>query len=566
MSPGEKRIAAGDVKGNLLVWDLESENTLRTVQVHGERRNSDGLAFSPNGKRIASVSAGGELVVADARSCQIEFRLQLDGWLRKVSFSPDGRWIATGAGDRSAFIVNATSGEIATRFPTDGGASVPTFDPGGQRIYTGGRNGSIKVWSWDGKQLAEVDAWAQRSARISNSDTSNRRTTSLEISSDGTRLVSTSKWPCIAEVWDTGTGERLAELDTGDIVYWSAFGRDREEVAFFSISDGIRFWRWNWRKQEDERIIRVLDGAVKATFDTGGKRILASTPMYFHGGFRPLMHRFPPEPAVIVSSDLSTRMCKLDESVYEASWSADGRHIVATLASDDAIRSYDVTTGRRLHSFPFTPELTISRIRHSGRNVMTFSKQGTLRSMNLAPREERVQLIRGQGWASAASFSREAELIAFSNFNFDVQIWATDNATRISQFSTPGHWVKRLIFSHDGDHLYAGGHGGLLMKVDVATGQEEKRFVGHGGAVLGIALSPDGRQLVSGDNSSGQVLIWDVETGRHFLTLANRAPTDRFAGLEFRWTTYRGRQGRWYGAGLGAAQLTMISPIPPSCG
>ena len=80
--------------------------------------------------------------------------------------------------------------------------------------------------------------------------------------------------------------------------------------------------------------------------------------------------------------------------------------------------------------------------------------------------------------------------------------------------------MKRLVFSRDGKHLYVGGHGGLLMEFDVATCQETQRFVGHVGAVLGIAVSPDGRQLVSGDNSSGQVVIWDVATGQQFLTLA----------------------------------------------
>ena len=231
--------------------------------------------------------------------------------------------------------------------------------------------------------------------------------------------------------------------------------------------------------------------------------------------------RFPPEPAVIVSAASLTRVCALDESVYEASWSADGRTMIATLASDDAIGSYDVATGKRLRSFSFgLPELTISRETLDGRNLMTFSKQGTLRSLDLLSGEQHVKAIRGEGWASAVDFCRQAGLIAFSNFNFGVQIWTADDLTRLSQFSTPGHWVKRLVFSNDGDRLYAGGHGGLLMEVNVATGQETERFVGHVGAVLGIALSPDGRQLVSGDNSSGQVVIWDVATGQQFLTLA----------------------------------------------
>ena len=74
MSPDEQRIAAGDVQGNLLIWDLASQKTPLTVQMHGEQTKSIGLAFSPDGERIASTGSDAELVVANTRSGQVEFR------------------------------------------------------------------------------------------------------------------------------------------------------------------------------------------------------------------------------------------------------------------------------------------------------------------------------------------------------------------------------------------------------------------------------------------------------------------------------------------------------------
>ena len=173
MSPDEQRIAAGDRRGNLLIWDLESVNPPRAVQIHGETRSkrfSISLAFSPNGERIASGGNDGRLFVVDARSGQIGFHVQLirDGQVRGISYSPDGHWIATGATERSAVIVDAASQEIAARFPADGGNRVPVFDPGGQRIYAGSRDGSITVWSWDGKRLGKVDTWAEQPDGMAN--------------------------------------------------------------------------------------------------------------------------------------------------------------------------------------------------------------------------------------------------------------------------------------------------------------------------------------------------------------------------------------------------------------
>ena len=48
MSPDEKRIAGGDYKGNLFVWDAATGRKLWTVKEHAAR--FDGLAFSPDGQ------------------------------------------------------------------------------------------------------------------------------------------------------------------------------------------------------------------------------------------------------------------------------------------------------------------------------------------------------------------------------------------------------------------------------------------------------------------------------------------------------------------------------------
>ena len=464
------------------------------------------------------------LVVIDARNRQIELRMQLNEKekFRKASFSPDGRWLLIGSSfEARGIIVDMESRKIAAKFPAD--REVPTFGPKGQRIYTGGSDGSITVWTWDGKSLDEVEPWAT-SLRDA------KRTFGLDISHDGTRLVSTS-WPSYVQILDTQSGQQLAQLDAGDIVYWSTFNHDGTVVALYSPSGGIRLWRWNWREQEAAQHVKVLKGAAKASFDASGSQILVSTPMYFIAGRERLNHIFTPEPAVVLNAGALSRVVTLDESVYEASWLPGNRKIIATAATDDAIRSYDVTSGERVTDFSFTPDLTISRAAPDERNVLTFSKPGTLRSVNLISGEAEEfdePLIPPwvtpkwvkPTWAAGANFSQSGELIAFSTFGYQGHIWSTAPVRRISQFVTSGHWMKRLIFSGNADCLYVGGTGGLLIEVDVATGKIAREYVGHVGTVLGIATSPDGRQLVSGDYSSGQVLLWDLASGQQVLTLA----------------------------------------------
>jgi WD40 repeat protein len=513
VSANEKRIAGADGKGNLFVWDAESGKRLWSpVKIHEDPSGCEGLAFSPDGRFIASGSTDCTLVVVNATNGQMRFPClgPFGGSTRKVMFSPDGQWIASGTenGETPAMLIDAASGEIAATFSSEGGNSLPTFDPGGQRIVTANVDGSIKVWNWDGEQLVEVTSWPDAGRHI----------LSFDFSSGGTRLVSTTAWPCAAHVWDAKSGKKLATIDTGDVVYWSAFSPSADEVALFSVSGGIRLWRW--RGRTNGRTVKALDGSVKTKFNPDGKLILASTPMFFHGSRRSPNHFFPPESAAVVSAESGEEVLTIDDSVYEASWSPDGQEIIATLKSDKALRTYDAATGERLRTFPDrTQRFTISQVAPSGRRLVAFSRDGTLRVVDFKSGVEDVVHHLPDG-VMGASFSRDASLIARA-IGFRIEIWDTRSGTEISSLEVPGHWLKRFVFSAGGSRLYVGGKGGLMMEVDVATGQETKRFVGHVGTVLGIALSPDERQIVSGDNSSGRVIIWDVASGQQLLTLTD---------------------------------------------
>ncbi len=516
VSTNEKRIAGGDYTGNLFVWDAESGTQLWSAnKVHEGRCN--GLAFSPDGLLVASANFDGRLVVVDAKNGQKRFSHgPFKSSTRKVMFSPDGRWIASGLGKGKgpAMLIDAATGEIVAKFSAEGGDVVPTFAPSGQRIVTGNVDGSLKVWNWDGEQLVKIDSWPGAGGEIQ----------SIRFNTDGTRLVATNLRPCAVTVWDATKGEKLDTLDTTDIVYWSAFSRSGDEIALFSVSGGIRIWRW--RGREDGLKVKALNGAVKAMFSPDGKSILASTPMYFFGGgSRKRGHHFRPESAVILSAESGAEILAIDEALYAASWSPDGREIIATLGSDDAIRAYAVATGERLRTFPdHTPRFTISRLDPSSQRLVCFSADRTMRVLNFKSGEEDVvqHITQGAG-VMGANFSPAANLIAFG-IAFRTEVWDTRSATRVSSHTSPGHWVKRFVFSADGRRLYVGGHGGLLMELDTASGQKTKRFVGHVGRVLGIALSPDEGQIVSGDDSSGQVIIWDVASQQPLVTLTDRGP------------------------------------------
>ena len=306
-------------------------------------------------------------------------------------------------------------------------------------------------------------------------------------------------------------------------MWWSAFSPNGEEVALGSREAGIRLWHYGETKSG--RTFKPLNGAVEATFSPDGKLILASTPMYWSGGGKLHGLLYKPESAAVLDAVSGDKVVTIDEAIYAASWSADGQEIIATIASGDAIRTYDVSDRAPLPpDFPGNPgRTTISQVDPSKRRLASFSSDTTLRVFHLEThaRDSLPDIEEKKtGFGSlGADFSRDARLIGLGGA-FHVGIWDTRSLHLVARHSQPGYWAKRFAFSSDGKCVYIGWNGGLLTALDVQSGKETKRFLGHFGQVRAIAIAPDEQQIVAGDNT-GQVIVWDVATQLPLVTLTD---------------------------------------------
>ena len=529
LSPDEERVFGGDHQGSLCLWDLATGQRLWSVKLHEQRY--DGLAISPDGLLVATANFDGKVIVADATTGEAHAMItRFESPARHVAFSPDGRWIASGtiSGDEPAILADAATGEIITRFSAEGGNMLPRFAPDGNRIATANADGSIRIWRWDGEQLVQETSW--RAAE--------RQIRSIEFSPDGSRLIATDR-ANVASIWDAATGEKLTELKTRDVVYWSAFSPSGDEVALYNLADGIRIWRYEARK--DGRFVKPMEGAADVIFSPDGTQVLVSTPMRFNEVV-PIQFTHQPESAVILDADSGEVICSIDESSYAATWTPDGREILATAPSANEIRTYEVATGEQVRAYPFrSGQLMLARVDPSNRRLVSFSMNGTLRVLDFSSGEVvlRRNIVRGNPMVpfQAAAISRDASLIGVANYaaNLQIEVWDTQTATLISRHLSVGNFTERLAFSSDGDRIFVAGRGGLLAERHLETQYQPgtnsvKLFLGHRDIVSAIALSPNEQQIVSGD-FSGRVVIWDVESGRALVTLADGGK--RVTGLDW---------------------------------
>jgi WD40 repeat protein len=170
-SPDGKRLAGGCYnkgEGELRVWDVAGRGTSdRPVPAWPAHKGRIyAVAFSPDGGRLASGGQDGKdgkVRVWDAAT--FARVLDLDGpgrFIAVVAYSPDGRWLVAGGATAQGGelrVWDAKTGAphqtVAAHAQAVSGAA---FSPDGKRLATCGYDGGIKVWDADTfKELAVIE-------------------------------------------------------------------------------------------------------------------------------------------------------------------------------------------------------------------------------------------------------------------------------------------------------------------------------------------------------------------------------------------------------------------------
>ena len=113
---------------------------LRTFEGHRQLL-SRGVAFSPDGKRLASTCKDGTVKVWDAENSE-DPRTLHGNRNASLAFSPDGKGLATAAADRTVKVWDAETGqELLTLKGSTGSVKAVAFSPDGKRLATGSSTG-----------------------------------------------------------------------------------------------------------------------------------------------------------------------------------------------------------------------------------------------------------------------------------------------------------------------------------------------------------------------------------------------------------------------------------------
>jgi WD40 repeat protein/transcriptional regulator with XRE-family HTH domain len=462
------------------------------------------------------------------------------GGMSRITYSPDGRFLAAYDISGTRRVWTASTGEEVFSLPAIPGIALDlAFAKDGGTLVASDldEQGRVAVSFWD------VNSGKLLSMTHLGIDPQTARLLWDELSADGTRLALGNELGSTT-IWNTSTGEQLMELSQSDGILTIAFSRggrhiataDRSELRVWDVDSGTEIFRsskpnqlfssvdfspdgtrlaassqssliWVWDIQTGEEL-HTLYGHTNTVnsirFNTDGTRLASSS------NDRKLFIWDAMSGAQLLSLSGHTN------TIWDAAFAPDSRH-VATASEDRTVKIWDPSTGGKLPSMNTGALVTVFNIEQT-RVALSFSNR---------PAEiwdftngERLLTLSGHPISFPYSFSADGKRLASKSPDGTISLWDATNGEEV--WTLPAKFVGMVIPSPDGTRVAVaydtGSEPGAVRIWDAQRNKLLLSLTGHTSGVWGLAYSPDGTRIASGDNT-GTVKVWDVETGDALLTL-----------------------------------------------
>jgi WD40 repeat protein/tetratricopeptide (TPR) repeat protein/tRNA A-37 threonylcarbamoyl transferase component Bud32 len=453
------------------------------------------VAWSPDGRRLASASVDGWVKVWEAASGKELFRLWgRDSGASSVAWSPDGTRLAAAGWEGLVKVWEAASGKEALSFQGHPKTLYSVaWSPDSQRLATGSHHdGTVGLWS----------AATGKPIRILRGHTA--PVLSVVWSPDGTRVASAGY--DAVKVWEAATGTQTFDF-SGDLFFavaWSAKGMKLAAAGEFSK---IRVWDMPTGKE-----MLTLTGHAATV------RALAWSP-----DGRQVASASLDRTIKVWDTGRGKEICTLRTTcpVNGVTWSPDSTRL-ASASDDGAVKVWAAAATKDrliLHNDGLGDSITWSP---DGMRLASSSNDGTVKIWDL-PSKGSVTLRGHTKLVLAVAWSPDGTRLALASDDHTVKVW--DPAGNKESVTLHGHTqqVDAVAWSPDGKRLASGSHDHTLKVWDPAGGKEPVTFRGHTSYVISVTWNPDGSQLASAGSHDHTMKIWNATSAKETLTLRHQA-------------------------------------------
>lgn len=517
--------AAASRRGEILVWDAGGLTLHRMWRAHADMIWT--LAFSPDGRMLASGSWDGAVKLWDVLSGALIWSGRHTSHANRVAFAPDGSVLASSGNDATVRLWDVRTGTQlqvlphSAPVPAVAWSAVTSDGTGGQLFASGDLEGTIQLWETCGAESATcLETFAGHTTWVDG----------LAFAPDGRTLASAS-WDGTVKLWDISVGSALSEAQgrnagednryplatlTGHTdralrVSWSPDGR-----ILASSSRDKTIWLWDIEQRRYRAALRGHSAGVNGVGYTSDSRTVVSAS----------------EDGTMRAWDIASGQCLrvvqgYAASLYDFDWSPDGSSVVSG-GTDYLVTIYSVT-GEAL------PRVLRGHIgvvfgvgwRPDGQCLASSEWDNIIRLWDPVS-GECIKVLHHPDDAGnyfyGLAWSPDGQRLACGTYRRGIHIFEMAAQQRWVGQPFPT-WIRHVAWSPDGTQLAGGGDDGAVYVWDAVNGALLQRLAGHHGMITRMAWSSDGMRLASGSRGieSGELFVWDAQRGERIHTFAGHS-------------------------------------------
>jgi WD40 repeat protein/tRNA A-37 threonylcarbamoyl transferase component Bud32 len=502
-SPDGRRIASVSREGTVRIWNADELTDTAVFRGHIPVSTA---SFSPDRRRVASGSLDQTVLVwnADGSGVPLVLRGHTAG-VTGVAFSPDGTRIASSSSDRTVRVWNADGSgtPLVLRGHTDSVTGV-SFSPDGKRIASGSNDSTVRVWN--------VDSTGDPMVLRGPTD----HVWSVSFSPDGRRIA--ASFAATLYVWNAdGAGGPVVLHGHTSYVWSLSFSPDGRRIASGGFDRTVRIWNADG-SGEPRVLLGHTDMVRSVSFSLDGRRVVSGD---VAGNMRIWSADVAEEPLILRGHTAE---------INRIAASPDGRFI-ASSSTDKTVRVWNADGSGEPIVLRHPAHVTGVSFSPDGRRIASgcYCDDAAVRVWNADGSGQPVLLRGHTGPVVDVSFSPDGR-IASASWDKTLRVWSADRSGEPVVLRGAPDRLQGAAFSPDG-RLVASASGKAVLVWNADGSGEPVVLRGHTDKVYEVAFSPDGRR-VAATSSDGTVGVWNADGSGEPLVLRGTSASTTY-GLSF---------------------------------